>query len=61
MRSVVQRVSGAKVLVEGQVSGEIAKGLLVLLGVEEGDTDKDARIWPTKSANSAYLKMGTAR
>ena len=42
MRSVVQRVTGAKVCVEGKTAGEIGKGLLVLLGVEEGDTDKDA-------------------
>lgn len=42
MRSVVQRVTCAKVCVEGKTAGEIGQGLLVLLGVEEGDTDKDA-------------------
>ena len=37
MRLVVQRVASASVLVEGRVVGEIAKGLLVLAGVEVGD------------------------
>jgi len=42
MRAVVQRVSRAKVTVNGEVTGEIAQGLLVLLGVGQGDTGADA-------------------
>ena len=42
MRAVVQRVSRAKVTVEGEVTGEIGRGLLVLLGVAETDTRPDA-------------------
>lgn len=42
MRSVVQRVSRAKVTVEGEVTGEIGPGLMVLLGVCEDDTQDDA-------------------
>lgn len=42
MRAVVQRVSRAKVTVNGEVTGEIAVGLLVLLGVGTGDTRADA-------------------
>jgi len=42
MRAVVQRVSEASVTVNGAVTGEIALGLLVLLGVEEADTEQDA-------------------
>ena len=42
MRAVVQRVSRAKVTVEGAVTGEIAHGLLVLLGVGAADTRADA-------------------
>ena len=42
MRAVVQRVSRAKVSVSGETTGEIGKGLLVLLGVGHGDTEADA-------------------
>ncbi|MDO5725550.1 MAG: D-aminoacyl-tRNA deacylase [Tissierellia bacterium] len=41
MRAVIQRVKGAKVKVENETINEIDKGFLVLLGVEEDDTDKD--------------------
>ena len=41
MRAVVQRVSSSKVTVDGYVTGEIKKGLLVLLGVTHEDTSKD--------------------
>jgi D-aminoacyl-tRNA deacylase len=42
MRAVVQRVSQAKVTVNGYTTGEIGHGLLVLLGVGHGDTEEDA-------------------
>jgi len=42
MRAVIQRVSRAKVTVNGETTGEIANGLLVLLGVATGDTNADA-------------------
>ena len=42
MRAVIQRVSRAKVSVNGEITGEIAHGLLVLLGVGQGDTKADA-------------------
>lgn len=41
MRAVVQRVDRASVTVDGKVTGQSGRGLLVLLGVAEGDTDKD--------------------
>jgi D-tyrosyl-tRNA(Tyr) deacylase len=41
MRAVVQRVSSAKVTVDDRVTGEIGAGLLVLLGVEQGDGPPD--------------------
>jgi len=42
MRAVVQRVSRARVTVNGETSGEIGLGLLVLLGVGQADTEADA-------------------
>jgi D-aminoacyl-tRNA deacylase len=42
MRAVVQRVSRARVTVNAEVSGEIGRGLLVLLGVATRDTEADA-------------------
>lgn len=41
MRAVVTRVNSASVTIEGSVYNSIENGLLVLLGSEEGDTDKD--------------------
>jgi D-tyrosyl-tRNA(Tyr) deacylase len=41
MRAVVQRVSRARVEVEGQVTGAIGQGLMVLLGIHRSDTEKD--------------------
>ena len=43
MRAVLQRVSSARVTIPGEIAGEIGPGLLVLLGVQAGDTDDDAR------------------
>ena len=43
MRAVVQRVTKSSVTVDGQITGAIDEGLVVLIGVEEGDTDKDVR------------------
>jgi len=42
VRAVIQRVSRAKVTVNGEITGEIGRGLLVLLGVGAGDTRADA-------------------
>ena len=42
MRAVVQRVLESSVTIEGRVTGKIGKGLLVLLGVSESDTEQDA-------------------
>src|SRR5215469_3560509 len=51
MRAVLQRVSRAKVTVAGQVTGEIAAGVLILLGVGREDTPAVARALAEKAAN----------
>lgn len=48
MKAVIQRVSGAKVDVEGRTVGQIEKGLLVFLGVGTGDTEDDAKFFAEK-------------
>jgi len=51
MRAVVERVSRAKVTVEGQVTGEIGAGLMILLGVGKEDTSAVASGMAEKLAN----------
>ncbi|MFL5330218.1 MAG: D-aminoacyl-tRNA deacylase [Gemmataceae bacterium] len=43
MRAVVQRVTSARVIVDGRTVGEVGQGLLVLLGVTHTDTAEDSR------------------
>jgi D-aminoacyl-tRNA deacylase len=50
MRAVLQRVSSAEVIVEGRRVGAIDRGLLVLLGVEDGDSSADAHYLAEKTA-----------
>ena len=50
MRAVVQRVSRAKVTVNGSTTGEIGPGLLVLLGVGHPDTEADVNYLAEKIA-----------
>lgn len=52
MRAVVQRVSSARVTVDGRVTGEIGQGLCVLAGAVEGDTETDARFIAHKLAST---------
>jgi D-aminoacyl-tRNA deacylase len=51
MRVLLQRVSRAKVSVDGEVTGEIGRGLLVFLGAGEGDTDEDLDYLLDKTVN----------
>ena len=50
MKAVIQRVSEASVRVDGELTGAIGKGFLVLLGVMDGDTEEDADILAAKTA-----------
>lgn len=51
MRALLQRVTEASVLVEGEVTGEIGVGLLIFLGVGAGDGDDEAARMAAKCAN----------
>ncbi|WP_142684200.1 D-aminoacyl-tRNA deacylase [Chitinophaga polysaccharea] len=51
MRAVIQRVSSASVTVDGAVTGEIQQGLLVLLGIEDIDTEEDIHWLSAKIVN----------
>ena len=51
MRAVIQRVSRARVTVEGRITGEIASGLMILLGVGRDDTAAVAASMAEKTAN----------
>ena len=51
MRAVIQRVSEAKVEVEGEVIGQVGRGLLVYLGVAKEDTEADAAFMADKLVN----------
>lgn len=51
MRAVVQRVSRARVIVEGNVTGEIGAGVVVLLGVGHDDTSQEVAYLADKVAN----------
>lgn len=50
MRAVVQRVRKAAVTVDGRTVGAIGPGLMILLGVREGDTEEEARWLASKIA-----------
>lgn len=50
MKAVIQRVTKAKVSVNGETTGEINQGFLVLLGVQEGDTQEDMMLLAKKTA-----------
>ena len=47
MKAVLQRVTKASVLIDGKVKSEINKGLLILLGISNNDTDSDV-VWLSK-------------
>ena len=61
MRAVVQRVSRAKVTVDGGVVGEIGRGLLVLLGVASEDLEADADYLSDKIIDLRIFEDGDDR
>jgi len=51
MKAVLQRVAEARVEVDGEIVGKVGRGLLVLLGVEQQDTDRDLAYLADKTLN----------
>lgn len=51
MRAVVQRVKHSSVEVDGQIVGSIQSGLLILLGIKNGDTEKEVNWLSNKVAS----------
>ena len=51
MRAVVQRVNRAKVTIDGEITGEIDRGVVVLLGVAHDDTKEDGDYLAPKIAS----------
>ena len=51
MRVVIQKVTEASVSIENQIVASINKGLLVLVGIEDGDTNEDIAWLSSKIVN----------
>ncbi len=51
MRAVIQRVTEASVWVDGRITGAIAKGIIILMGIEETDTETDLEWMSAKIVN----------
>jgi D-tyrosyl-tRNA(Tyr) deacylase len=51
MKAVIQRVTQASVTIESNIVAEIQKGLLILIGIEEGDNQEDIQWLVSKIAN----------
>ena len=51
MRALVQRVKKSSVSVDGEIVGAIGPGLMILLGIKEGDTEEEAHWLAPKVAN----------
>ena len=61
MKAVIQRVSRARVDVAGETAGSIGRGVLVLLGVEKGDDERDARWLADKIINLRIFEDGAGK
>ncbi len=51
MRAVIQRVTKASVTIDGNMKGSIGSGLLILLGIEDSDTEEDIKWLSSKMVN----------
>jgi D-tyrosyl-tRNA(Tyr) deacylase len=61
MRAILQRVAKSKVTVEDRVTGEIGRGLMILLGVGAGDTETEVDLLANKVANLRIFADGEGK
>ncbi len=61
MKALLQRVTGASVSVAGKVVGRIGPGLVVFVGVANGDTEKDAQYLVQKTVNLRIFANGEGK
>ena len=61
MRALIQRVTEARVVVDGSTVAEIANGLVIFLGVGDGDTSDTATRMAAKCANLRILEDGAGK
>jgi len=61
MRAVLQRVTKGKVTAEDRVTGEIGYGLVILLGVGDGDTETEVDLMANKIANLRIFADGEGK
>lgn len=61
MRAVLQRVSGARVTVDGAVVGEIGRGVMLLVGMDSGDNAADYKYILDKSVNLRIFEDGDGK
>jgi len=55
MKAVIQAVSSAQVAVHGELVGQIVRGIMVLAGVEKGDSEAAADWWLRRSSGLRNL------
>ena len=56
MKAVIQRVSQSSVTIDAKIVAEIQKGLLVLVGIEDSDSQEDISWLASKIANLRILQ-----
>ena len=61
MKAIIQRIANARVDVEGQTVGSAEKGFMILLGVGNTDTDEEAKLLATKTANLRIFEDGEGK